>query len=139
MFKIINYSEYYCTTKFLDMVTFDKTRHLAYLLFEVLTKKTNKRCCHPNLKPIECFIFQYNVLFFRLASLCLNNYFHAYIIIHFVATITYIDSNQEFVRCTLVFLLTQQGIPGFMDTDWISLIILETTPVHNHKFHLPIF
>ena len=42
MLKIINYSEYYCTTKFLDMVTCDKTRHLAYSLFEVLTKKTNK-------------------------------------------------------------------------------------------------
>ena len=41
MLKIINHSEYSCTTNFLDMVTCDKIRHLAHLLFEVLTKKTN--------------------------------------------------------------------------------------------------
>ena len=56
--------------------------NILYYCF--VTFYVERRCCHPNMKPIRYFIFERDVHLF-LASSCSNDYFHAYAIIYFLA------------------------------------------------------
>ena len=68
--------------------------NILYYCF--VTFYVERRCCHPNIKPIRYFIEQDAHLF--LASSCLNDYFHPCAIIYFLANrlvfqnmVTYIE------------------------------------------------
>ena len=77
------------------MAAENETFNSLLLLF--VTIYVERRCCHPNMKPIRYFIFEQDAHLF-LASSCSNDYFHAYAIIYFFANrlvfqnmVTYIE------------------------------------------------
>ena len=77
------------------MVAENETLNSLLLLF--VTIYVERRCCHPNMKPIRYFIFEQDAHLF-LASSCSNDYFHVYAIIYFLANrlvfqnmVTYIE------------------------------------------------
>ena len=77
------------------MAAENETLNSLLLLF--VTIYVERRCCHPNMKPIRYFIFEQDAHLF-LASSCSNDYFHAYAIIYFLANrlvfqnmVTYIE------------------------------------------------
>ena len=64
------------------MAAENETLNSFLLLF--VTIYVERRCCHPNMKPIRYFIFEQDAHLF-LASSCSNDYFHTYAIIYFLA------------------------------------------------------
>ena len=64
------------------MAAENETLNSLLLLF--VTIYVERRCCHPNMKPIRYFIFEQDAHLF-LASSCSNDYFQAYAIIYLLA------------------------------------------------------
>ena len=73
--------------KVICVTIFGTTDWLAttkFFIIALLPTFVERRCCHPNMKPIRYFIFEEDAHLF-LASSCSNDYFHVYAIIYFLA------------------------------------------------------